>query len=144
MMMGEVAVVTDDRGRIPRRGFLGGGNGIGGSACLVCSYRKATRLVSSLNGAIRPAGLVLWLTLANLRGAMAAKLLSKNDTANRRRRAAVRDSADGANCCLVFNTHNQATGRQRSLDWVRYPGERVFVVVRSPRGVEVRLSGEVL
>jgi hypothetical protein len=38
--VGEVGAVDDvvvDGDRVSRRGFLGGGSGIGGSACLVCS-----------------------------------------------------------------------------------------------------------
>lgn len=59
-----------ERGRAWRAGLRGGMGmmGIGGSACTVCSYRKATR-VSSRKGT-RAAGRAL-LTLANLLGAIA-------------------------------------------------------------------------
>ena len=52
------------------RGFLGGGRGIGGSACLVCSYRSAIRPESSRKVASRAAGRDLWRTLGNFWGAM--------------------------------------------------------------------------
>ena len=58
-------VVTAERGRAIRRGFLGGGSRIGGSACLVCSYRRETRALSSRKDGIRVGGLDLGLTLAN-------------------------------------------------------------------------------
>ncbi len=59
--------VSVDGVRVMRRGFRGGGRGIGGSACLVCSYRSATRLLSSRKGVRRvvPAGLPGLRTLAN-------------------------------------------------------------------------------
>jgi hypothetical protein len=61
-----VEVVNVDGGRLRRRGFRGGGKGMGGSACLVCSYRSATRPVSSRKGVRRAAaGFALWRTLAN-------------------------------------------------------------------------------
>jgi hypothetical protein len=62
-----VDVVRVDGVRVMRRGFRGGGRGIGGSACLVCSYRSATRLVSSRKGVRRTAavGLPRWRTLPN-------------------------------------------------------------------------------
>jgi len=63
------ATVKDSR-RVDRRGLRGGGSGMGGSACFVCSYRKATSTVSSRNGASRVAGRDLWRTLANFWGAM--------------------------------------------------------------------------
>ncbi len=71
----EVERMENGREAAIRRGFLGG-RGIGGSACLVCSYRNATRLVSSRNGAMRATGLVLYRTLANFCGAMAPLLRS--------------------------------------------------------------------
>lgn len=58
------AVVADDGARLMRRGSRGGGRGIGGSACLVCSYRSATSPVSSRKGVSRvvvpPAGRPRW------------------------------------------------------------------------------------
>lgn len=42
--------------RDERSGFLGGGNGMGGSAGLVFSYRKPTTLVSSRSGLLVAAG----------------------------------------------------------------------------------------
>ena len=56
-----------------RKGFLGGGRGIGGSACFVCSYRSAIRSVSSLEDDRRVPCLVLWRILVNRCGAMVAR-----------------------------------------------------------------------
>lgn len=57
--MGEPFAVMVEQGRKARRGFLGGGRGMGGVACFVSSYRTPTRLVSSLNGPMRAAGRAL-------------------------------------------------------------------------------------
>lgn len=70
MVMGDAAAVEDvnvDGVRTRRRGFRGGGRGMGSSACLVSSYRSATRPVSSRKGARRAdvADLPLWRTLPN-------------------------------------------------------------------------------
>jgi hypothetical protein len=52
-----------------RRGFLGGGKGMGGSAGLVFSYRRPTRAVSSRKYGRRPLGERLFCrTEANLVG----------------------------------------------------------------------------
>ena len=74
MMMGEmrvllVVVVVEglvEAARDSRRGFRGGGRGIGGSACFVCSYRSATRTVSSRKGTslVVVLPLPLWRTAA--------------------------------------------------------------------------------
>lgn len=68
--LGEDDAMVDAGRCIMRRGFLGGGRGMGGSACFVCSYRSATRLLSSRKGASRADGLDLWRTLATFWGAI--------------------------------------------------------------------------
>jgi hypothetical protein len=70
MVMGDVDAVEYvivDWVRARRRGFRGGGRGMGSSACLVSSYRSATKPVSSRKGARRAdaADLPLWRTLPN-------------------------------------------------------------------------------
>ena len=63
----EVVIVDGVRVMVMRRGFRGGGRGIGGSACLVCSYRSATKLLSSRKGVRRvaPVGFPELRKLAN-------------------------------------------------------------------------------
>lgn len=70
-----------DADRKLRRGFRGGGAGvgfvasmrIGGSACLVCSYRSPIKLVSSLNEEMRVVCFGLKRTLLDLSRAITYK-----------------------------------------------------------------------
>jgi hypothetical protein len=93
MMMGEmsvllvvvVVIVVDvlvEAARDSRRGFRGGGRGIGGSACFVCSYRSATRTVSSRKGTslVVVLPLPLWRAAAIFRGAIAVRLQPRSQT----------------------------------------------------------------
>jgi hypothetical protein len=68
-----LVLVTEDE-RAARRGSFGGGMGIGGSACLVCSYRSATSPVSSRNGVRRCVADRRRRKLPNFEGAMAVYL----------------------------------------------------------------------
>lgn len=71
MTTGALSDVTVETGRKVRRGFRGGGRGMGGLACFVCSYLKAMRPVSSLNGLIRAAGRALERKLLDFLGVIA-------------------------------------------------------------------------
>lgn len=71
MTTGALFGTTIDGGRKARRGFRGGGIGIGGLAGLVCSYLRATRPLSSLNGLMRGGGRPLERKLLDLWGVMA-------------------------------------------------------------------------
>ncbi len=71
MITGSLSDVRVEQGRRLRRGLRGGGRGMGGLACFVCSYLKAMRPVSSLNGLIRAAGRPLERKLLDFLGVMA-------------------------------------------------------------------------
>lgn len=71
MTTGALFDVTIEDGRKARRGFRVGGRGIGGLACFVCSYLKAMRPLSSLNGLMRAGGPALERKLLDLWGVMA-------------------------------------------------------------------------
>ena len=70
MTTGALFDVLVEEGLWERSGFRGG-RGMGGLACFVCSYLKATRVVSSLKGLMRAAGLPLERKLLDFEGAMA-------------------------------------------------------------------------
>lgn len=71
MTTGALFGVTIEGGRKARRGFRGGSTGIGGFACFVCSYLRAMRPTSSLNGLRRAGGRPLERKLLDFWGVMA-------------------------------------------------------------------------